>query len=417
LYRSSFHISTKEESLEETHKPIHLRSPILRAMIWCAAAFCYTSEQWRLKRPFLTRTTAHLSIVVLALATILISSAKIPELHTHVSASGLSKADVVAQITSSPAQVTLEPTFLLTHDSWPPPSTTRAVSRIPDLHTIIPKRPQVPVVRKAVVTHVVQQGETLFSVASRFGLSLTTVVWSNPEAFQDVPWLVRAGTKLFILPVNGVYHTTRSGETAESIATSYGIDPADLYNEWNDLGREEQPHEGQRLVVPGGQGEPLGWERLSKYPAPELATYRYEVCDGEEAIGPGGHGWFTYPTGKSEVSGWVFHDPRRRIHIGIDYRCKLDDPIYAADNGVVTWAGRNGTYGIMVEINHGSDFVTRYGHFSSLAVECGQPVYQGDLIGYCGNTGWSSGPHLHFEIRQDNVPQDPETYLPPLGSD
>lgn len=416
MYRSSLRISTEEEGRKKPPNHSYLRSPLLRLMIWCAVEFWYTSEEWRLKRPFLTRTTAHLSIVVLALATILITSARIPQPHTHVSASGLSDTDVVAQITSSPAQVAPEPIALPTSDSWPPPSTTRAVSRIPELHTIIPKRPQAPVVRQVVVTHVVQRGETLFGIASRFGLSLTTIVWSNPEAFHDVPWLVRAGTELFILPVNGAYHTVRSGETAESIAASYGIDPADLYNQWNDLGIGDQPYEGQRLVVPGGQGEPLGWERLSKYPAPQLATYRYEVCDGEEAIGPGGHGWFTYPTGKSGVSGWVFHDPRRRMHIGIDYRCKSGDPIYAADNGVVTWAGRNGTYGIMVEINHGSDFVTRYGHFSSLAVECGQPVYQGDLIGYCGNTGWSSGPHLHFEIRHHDVPQDPETYLPPLDS-
>jgi murein DD-endopeptidase MepM/ murein hydrolase activator NlpD len=71
----------------------------------------------------------------------------------------------------------------------------------------------------------------------------------------------------------------------------------------------------------------------------------------------------------------------------------------------------------MVQINHGSDFITRYGHLSSLAVECGQPVYQGDLIGECGNTGWSSGAHLHFEIRENNIPKDPEIYLPPLDSD
>jgi murein DD-endopeptidase MepM/ murein hydrolase activator NlpD len=69
----------------------------------------------------------------------------------------------------------------------------------------------------------------------------------------------------------------------------------------------------------------------------------------------------------------------------------------------------------MIEINHGNGFVTRYAHLCSTAAECGSPVYQGDLIGYCGNTGWSSGTHLHFEIRHHNVPQDPQIYLPSFG--
>jgi murein DD-endopeptidase MepM/ murein hydrolase activator NlpD len=64
----------------------------------------------------------------------------------------------------------------------------------------------------------------------------------------------------------------------------------------------------------------------------------------------------------------------------------------------------------MAQVDHGNGFTTRYGHFSSLAVGCGQAVNQGDLLGYCGSTGWSSGAHLHFEIRLNNVPQDPSLY-------
>jgi murein DD-endopeptidase MepM/ murein hydrolase activator NlpD len=378
-------------------------------MIWCAVLFWYTSETWHIKRPFLTRITAHLSIIVVVLATAVFISRGIPEPLTRVSAAGGLPGTTAASLvtTSSPAH--LEPAPTSTLRGQPRHSDVHAVSRMPDPHTIIPQRP-----RAQVITYVVRPGDTLFSIAAQFDLSTTTIVWSNREVFQDVPWLVRMGTELFILPVDGVYHTVRSGETTASIAADYGVEPADLYNEWNGLNRGKRPSAGQLLVVPGGKGEELAWPPLSRYPAPGLATYSYEVCNDEEAIGPGGHGWFTYPTGRSEVSGWVFHDRRNRMHIGIDYRCKQGDPIYAADNGVVTSAGRNGTYGIMIAINHGSGFVTRYGHFSRLAVACGQPVYQGDLIGYCGNTGWSSGAHLHFEIRQDNVPKDPEIYLPPL---
>ena len=411
MHGSSPIISSRKD-LQEVPNPTHLRSPILRFMIWCTVLFWYTSEEWHLKRPFLTRITAHLSIIIAVLATALFISGGIPEPLAHVSAaSSLPDTNAALSITTN-SPTNPKPVLPSIPRNLSRHSDVYVISRAPVPHTIIPQRP-----RAQVITYIVRQGDTVFSIAAQFDLSTTTIVWNNRAVFQDVPWLVRAGTELFILPVDGVYHTVRSGETTTSIAADYGVDPANLYNEWNDLKREKQPSTGQLLVVPGGECEELDWPPLSTYPTPGLATYSYEACNGEEAIGPGGHGWFTYPTGSSEVSGWIFHDQRNRMHIGIDYRCKQSDPIYAADNGIVTAAGRNGTYGIMVEINHGGGFTTRYGHFSGLAVECGQPVYQGDLIGYCGNTGWSSGAHLHFEIRQNNVPQDPEIYLPPLDSD
>jgi LysM repeat protein len=353
-------------------------------------------------------------MLALILATIFFVGARIPAPHTHVSAAGsLPSTDEVSFVASS-----LQKDAGRQRSPFSNPrdrsdaSNGHAVSRLPILHTTIPERPPA-----RVMIYVVQHGDTLFGIAARFDLSLYTIVWSNREILRGVPWLIEEGTELFILPVDGVYHTVRDGETVASIAADYGIDPTALYNEWNDLNWGRQPHKGQRLVVPGGKGGKLPWKLPVRYATPGLATRRYKVSGDKVVEGPGGNGWFTYPTGRSEVSGWIFRDRRRPMHIGIDYRCDLGDPIYAADNGVVTWAGRNGTYGIMVEINHGSDYITRYGHFGSITVECGDAVYQGDLIGYCGNTGWSSGPHLHFEIRRSNVPQEPQVYLPQLEQD
>jgi murein DD-endopeptidase MepM/ murein hydrolase activator NlpD len=263
-----------------------------------------------------------------------------------------------------------------------------------------------------VITYTVQEGDNVFDIAARFDLNPDTVVWSNREGLMDAPWLIQQGLELFILPVDGVYHTVRAGETLAGIASDLGVDVAALYNEWNDLEEGDQPREGQLLVVPGGQGEEVAWLPPPEYPAPGPAGYSYGVCSGVGVSGPGANGWFVLPTGSPRVSGWYFHDPRNPGHIGLDYACSFGDPIYAGDNGVVTVAGWNGGYGIMAELNHGNGFVTRYGHFDSLAVGCGQPIYQGQLIGYCGSTGYSTGAHLHFEIRFNGVPQDPQGYLP-----
>ena len=118
------------------------------------------------------------------------------------------------------------------------------------------------------------------------------------------------------------------------------------------------------------------------------------------------------PTGSYSVSGWYFGDPRNPGHIGLDYRCSLGDPIYAADNGVVTYAGWSGGYGNLVKVSHGNGYVTYYAHFSAFGVGCGEPVYQGQIVGYCGSTGWSTGPHLHYEIRKNGVPQNPQLFEP-----
>jgi murein DD-endopeptidase MepM/ murein hydrolase activator NlpD len=396
----------------EEVEPAPLRSPILRLMVWFTVLFWYTSEDWRDKRPFLARTTAHVTIIALAIATLALVGTHLHEPRARVSAGGLADADKAELVASSPVKAHSEPALPTVPDVTHLLQHTNTVSRLPVPHTNTPARP-----RAEVIIYVVQPGDTLFTVAERYGLATTTIVWSNQEAFRDVPWLLRVGTELYIMPVDGVYHTVRGGETVASIAAAYGVDSADLLNEWNDLYLGNQPREGQRLVIPGGKGEKIDWQPLITYPAPAPDKYSVGVCNNTMVIGPSGHGWFTYPTGRTEVSGWVFHDRRRPTHIGLDYDCAQGDPIYAADNGVVTMAGRNGTYGNMIEINHGGGFVTRYGHLDTISVKCGHPVYQGDLIGTCGTTGWSTGPHLHFEIRQDNVPLDPESYLPPLDSD
>lgn len=366
---------------------------------------------WRLSNDrqavtsFLGRYSAHLGILTLVLllaffgkaAFAQVSEANVPELSLP--------SDVAAVPLSTPTPSGMGATYLGIETQM-----RQAVFRQALPHTEIPDR-----VRLEVITYPVQIGDTIFSIAEQFGISPYTLAWANRESLQDAPWLIQPGLPLYILPVDGVYHVVAAGETVESVADTFEVDAAALYNQWNDLRPGEALQEGQLLVIPGGVGPEMTWEAPPPAPAAGAigsASYSSGFCGNTAVSGPGANGWFTLPTGSYSVSGWYFHDPGNPTHIGLDYTCHLGDPIYAADNGVVVFSGWGGGYGNLVQINHGNGYVTYYGHFDSIWVGCGESVYQGQVIGLCGTTGWSTGPHLHYEIRLNGVPQDPQLYEP-----
>ena len=118
---------------------------------------------------------------------------------------------------------------------------------------------------------------------------------------------------------------------------------------------------------------------------------------------------FTWPTSGQVSSGF---GPRwGRMHQGIDVAAPTGRPITAAKSGKVIVAGSSGGYGNLVVIDHGGGLSTAYAHQSRIAVRVGQPVTQGGLIGFVGSTGFSTGPHLHFEVRVNGVARDPLPYL------
>ncbi|MFL6467855.1 MAG: M23 family metallopeptidase [Pyrinomonadaceae bacterium] len=101
------------------------------------------------------------------------------------------------------------------------------------------------------------------------------------------------------------------------------------------------------------------------------------------------------------------------FHAGLDIDGERGDGVIAPATGTVTEAGWKGGYGNMIEVDHGNGLVTRYGHLSRIDVEVGQPITRGQLIGYIGSTGRSTGPHLHFELRLGEKPINPRRFLPP----
>ncbi len=371
-----------------------------------AVAFVW---RWRNDRQafdaLIGRYSAHLAILALALilglmgqmAFTKVSFAVAPEMLPPAAAEPVATPTAVITVTLASQR----PVNLPDH---------RVVVRRVLPHTEIPER-----VRLEVITYTIQEGDNIFTIAEDFQLSPYTIVWANMETLQGTPWLIQPGLTLFIPPVDGVYHTVAEGQTISGIAEEYEVASAVLYNEWNALDEDTSLNEGMMLVIPGGIGADVEWEAPPPPPSrPGVATASasWGACGSLSVSGPGATGYFMLPTGSYAVSGWYFRDPRNPGHIGLDYQCNSGDAIYAADNGVVVFAGWGGGYGNLVRVRHGNGYETYYGHFSAIYVSCGQAVYKGQVLGACGSTGYSTGPHLHYEIRLNGVPQNPKLYEP-----
>lgn len=126
------------------------------------------------------------------------------------------------------------------------------------------------------------------------------------------------------------------------------------------------------------------------------------------------------PSGKPVKGGWVSSgygyrkDPvtgKRRLHRGMDFAGRIGTPVKTVAAGVVTQSGKSGAYGLLVEIDHGQGLVTRYAHNKRVLVKVGDVVQRGDRISLLGNTGKSTGPHLHFEVRRDGKTLNPRKFV------
>ncbi len=227
--------------------------------------------------------------------------------------------------------------------------------------------------------YVVREGDTLSEIAGMFGVSAKTILWANDIKDARV---IRPGAALVILPITGVRHVVKGGDTIQAIAKKYDGDVDDILA-YNQLASASEIHVGDVVVIPDG---------VMSAPAPSKTS----VARGGSSVSGGGSSSFTHPVpGSIKTQGIHGYN-------GVDFGAPVGTPVLAAAGGstiVAKGSGWNGGYGLYVVIKHPNGTQTLYAHLSSVAIGVGDTVSAGEVIGYVGSTGRSTGAHLHFEVR------------------
>lgn len=244
-----------------------------------------------------------------------------------------------------------------------------------------------------IIEYEVQPGETLEQIAARFGVSVEALVGSNANAIDNLHSL-EPGTILKIVK-NGVLHAVKPGQTLTDIARTYGVPLAEIVHA-NRLEDREYIYPGEEFFIPGAVRSPT-WTYL-------------QMAGGRRSL-------FAWPVRGVLSSGFgprihpISGEPH--FHQGIDIEVPEGTEVYAASTGKVLVAGRHSGYGLYIVLQHSHGYRTLYAHLAEIGVYRGQFVEGGQVIGRSGNTGNSTGPHLHFEILQYGRPLNPLALLPP----
>lgn len=223
--------------------------------------------------------------------------------------------------------------------------------------------------------YVVRKGDTLSGIARMFGVSVNTVIWGNDLRNS----IIREGQTLIILPVTGVRHIVKAGDTLKSVTKKYKGDLGEILD-YNNLSEDTVLLSGDVIIIPDG----------------EVPFSSYVSNTPRGTSGPSYEGYYMRPVigGRKTQS---FHG-----YNGVDLAVSYGSPIYSAAEGTVIInrnSGWNGGYGKYIVISHPNGTQTLYAHNSDNIVFEGAYIVRGQVIGYVGSSGKSTGPHLHFEVR------------------
>lgn len=246
-----------------------------------------------------------------------------------------------------------------------------------------------------------QEGDTVEAIAAAFGVATESILYSNGLSEDDI---LQVGQVLRIPAVDGIVYEVQEGDTLWDIAVDYGVTEDAVVQANPDLDPGAiQP--GQVVLVPGGK--PQVRRELASRGSDGSTRSTSRSVSGSFSIWPAygpltdSFGWRIHPVYGTES----FHD-------GLDISVPYGTPVQAVYSGFVTMASRNGGYGLTVRIDHGGGISTDYCHLSEFNVQVGDWVEAGQIIAYSGNSGVSTGPHLHFMVRVGGTPVDPAGWLP-----
>ena len=273
--------------------------------------------------------------------------------------------------------------------------------------------------------YIVTQGDSLWSIANSQNIELDTLVGSN--TFKTSARL-RPGAMLRIPNQEGIFYVLKKGETIEAVSKRYGVSMNKIrqVNVEKDVASLKP---GDEVFLPGARPEGLVEKhdqpkvaeakkpapKQAKTTTPKTAPVKAEKPSGGEVAVRKAKGGFRWPVmGRiNSPFGWRQHPITRRkdFHTGIDIKANRNDPIKAAGSGKVIYSGWMGGYGKVLVIEHANGQSTLYAHCSTLLAGKGASVSSGQLVAKIGTTGRSTGPHLHFEVRNGNSPVNPIKYL------
>lgn len=240
--------------------------------------------------------------------------------------------------------------------------------------------------------YTVHKGDSIGKIAQMFNVSVNTIRWANNMKPKDD---IKEGDVLVILPVTGVSYTVKKGDTVKSIAKKFGADVEEV-GRFNGVDADSELAYGETIVVPDGEIQEAKKETTKKKETALPALARGKTKLIQKFTNDAGLGYFIRPvSGGTRTQG--LHGKN-----GVDIGGKVGQSVYASASGTVILArtgGYNGGYGNYIIVSHSNGSQTLYAHLNAVYVSTGQSVSQGEAIGELGNSGNSTGPHLHFEVR------------------
>lgn len=254
--------------------------------------------------------------------------------------------------------------------------------------------------------YTVQEGDTAGGLASRFGIATTSILWNNLD-LENADSL-SLGQQLRIPNSDGIIYEVRLGDTLIDIAGYFGANVQDVVRfPGNNLKNVDDIVENQTVFVPNGKMPAPVVTKKVETPTPDIEPTNPPPVTNRHSSSSG----FIWP-----VTGPIssYFSASHPLGIDIDQFRSPGAPVYAAASGTVTFAGGSSccSYGLYVVISHGNGLETLYAHLGSLPVSQGAYVEQGQVIGYVGLTGYTTGYHLHFEVHLNGQVVNPLNYLP-----